>query len=79
MTFNSEAVKELPELKSLKVMQNKFQLPKILSYSEYINAGYDDFMKKQKDAKKQEKMQKLREKNKAIFAQSALPAQSAAS
>jgi len=68
---NADAIKELPELKSLKVFDNKFQLPKILSYKEYIDSGYEDFMKKQKDAKKQEKLKKLQEKNKAIFAQSA--------
>lgn len=44
-------------MQTLSQIQNKYVLPEVVSYSDYINSGYEALMRRQKEAKKQQKQQ----------------------
>jgi len=48
----SHEVKNIQSFKQFKCLQNKFIMPEVVSYKEYINEGFYAIMRKQKEAKK---------------------------
>lgn len=63
-----DTIAGIGDLADMKVIKNKFQLPRVVSYKDYINTGYEDAMSKHREARAEQKAKKLREKNAAIFA-----------
>ena len=53
--FVSEIIKGGRDLKALKMQDNRFMMPEVIKYTDYINTGYEAMMQKQKQARKQQK------------------------
>ena len=56
--FSADIIKGARDLKVLKQIGNKFVLPEVVNYNDYINTGFDAMMAKQKAAKNKQKADK---------------------